>query len=420
MNYLALGDSISIDTYTSVADGGAASQLARLLGAAQFQNLTRDGRTTAGVLEAWGEITLAPDVVTLTAGGNDFLQGAWRALNTKDGWEPVSAQPLANLNDMVSQLDRFQCPIILNTIYDPTDGDDSLLGMFGLVPDAVEQARTAFNAINNGIRDLAAKQGFLLSDLEKLFHGHGVASVESWIVSHIEPNLAGATAIAKHWNGLYEAHNSLTDLERIEKRYGLRLPPVYLEMRAQGWFEYAPPDHPNLLWLPDAEWMSLKEIVYYQPAEYHKPGYVPFATTAGGDHWCWWPAEHPEVIVSCPHDCYEGEFYAPSFTGFIYRQFLDFATQTGLNPTDDSFDPECDPLQAQVLQDSAVRLTPYLPDAWRKTLEEIAAAAPTRIMHNGKDIGSALLTSEQYQAIVQRDLAFPLLDQRFFWMDPDA
>ncbi len=163
MNYLALGDSISIDTYTGVGDGGAASQFARLIEATQFQNLTCDGRTTEGVLEAWNEITITPEVVTLTAGGNDFLQGIWRALNTKGGWEPVLAQPLANLNDMVSQLDQFQCPIILNTIYDPTDGDDSLLGMFGLVPDAVEQARAAFNAINNGIRDLAAKQGFLLS-----------------------------------------------------------------------------------------------------------------------------------------------------------------------------------------------------------------------------------------------------------------
>ncbi len=52
MNYLALGDSISIDTYTGQADGGAASQFAKLIGTTEFQNLTRDGRTTAGVLEA--------------------------------------------------------------------------------------------------------------------------------------------------------------------------------------------------------------------------------------------------------------------------------------------------------------------------------------------------------------------------------
>ena len=31
------------------------------------------------------------------------------------------------------------------------------------------------------------------------YHGHGVASDEPWFVQVIEPNLAGATAIAEHW-----------------------------------------------------------------------------------------------------------------------------------------------------------------------------------------------------------------------------
>ena len=202
MNYLALGDSISIDTYTGRADGGAASQFARLLGATP-QNLTRDGRTTAGVLEAWGEITLKPEVVTLTAGGNDFLHGAWAALNGQGDWDAVSAQPHANLEEIASRLTAFGCPVILNTVYDPTDGDNSRLSSFGMAPAIADQTRTAFNALNNGIRELAARHGFLLSDLETLFHGHTEAAAEPWIVSHIEPNLAGATAIANHWHALY-------------------------------------------------------------------------------------------------------------------------------------------------------------------------------------------------------------------------
>ena len=43
MNYLALGDSISIDDYTGQAGGGAASQFARLIGATRFENLTMNG-----------------------------------------------------------------------------------------------------------------------------------------------------------------------------------------------------------------------------------------------------------------------------------------------------------------------------------------------------------------------------------------
>jgi len=203
MNYLALGDSISIDDYTGTPNGGAASQFARLIEAAQFQDLTRDGRTTAGVLDAWNEITLTPNVISLTAGGNDFLQGSWQALNTPTGWGMVSAQPLANLERIADRLPAFACPIIVNTIYDPTDGDDSLLSLFGMAPASAKQARAAFNALNNGIRELAARRGFLLSDLEALFHGHGAASPDSWIVGQIEPNLAGATAIARHWHDLY-------------------------------------------------------------------------------------------------------------------------------------------------------------------------------------------------------------------------
>jgi hypothetical protein len=38
------------------------------------------------------------------------------------------------------------------------------------------------------------EHAFLVADLERLFHGHGVGSNEPWFVQVIEPNLAGATA----------------------------------------------------------------------------------------------------------------------------------------------------------------------------------------------------------------------------------
>ena len=72
--YLALGDSISIDDYTGVPGGGAASQLARKLGL-DLVDLTRDGNTTQGVLADLARAPTSADVVTLTAGGNDLLGG---------------------------------------------------------------------------------------------------------------------------------------------------------------------------------------------------------------------------------------------------------------------------------------------------------------------------------------------------------
>ena len=93
--------------------------------------------------------------------------------------------------------------VIANTVYDPSDGDNEVgrreLGLSWL---ATLELRRRLNAVNGGIRALAAARGFLLADLEALFHGHGLASEEQWFVQVIEPNLAGATAIAEHWHDL--------------------------------------------------------------------------------------------------------------------------------------------------------------------------------------------------------------------------
>jgi acyl-CoA thioesterase-1 len=185
--YLALGDSISIDDYTGVRGGGAASQLARKLGV-NLVDLTRDGNTTHGVLADLAATPAAADVVTLTAGGNDLLLGALpRAI-------------LRRLHRIARRIETLGARVIVNTIYDPSDGDDDVgrreLHLSRL---ATIVLRRRLNAVNDGIGRLASDHGFLLGDLELLFHGHGVASDEPWLVQVIEPNLAGATAIAEHW-----------------------------------------------------------------------------------------------------------------------------------------------------------------------------------------------------------------------------
>ena len=189
MRYVALGDSISIDDYTGVVGGGAASQFARWIDAAgdDFVDLTRDGGITDDVLRDVARGLPDADVVTLTVGGNDFLMG-----------RRVS-EILDNISAITESLGRLGGTVILNTVYDPTDGDDELgereLGL-------PRSLRPSYNALNDGIKEVAARHDFLLSDLEALFHGHGIGSAEPWIVQLIEPNLAGATAIAAHWEEL--------------------------------------------------------------------------------------------------------------------------------------------------------------------------------------------------------------------------
>jgi lysophospholipase L1-like esterase len=185
--YLALGDSISIDDYTGVRGGGAASQLARKLGV-DLVDLTSDGNTTQGVVADLARAPAAADVVTLTAGGNDLLGG------------DLPRAILRRLHQIAQRIQPLAARVVVNTIYDPSDGDNDVgrrdLGLSRL---ATIELRRRLNAVNGGIARLARERGFLLADLERLFHGHGVASDEPWFVHVIEPNLSGATAIAEHW-----------------------------------------------------------------------------------------------------------------------------------------------------------------------------------------------------------------------------
>jgi lysophospholipase L1-like esterase len=185
--YLALGDSISIDDYTGVRGGGAASQLARKLGA-EFVDLTCDGNTAPGVLSDLARAPAAADVVTLTAGGNDLLGG------------DLPRAILRRLHQIAQRIEPLGARVVLNTIYDPSDGDNNVgRRELGLSWVATIELRRRLNAVNSGIAKLAHDHGFLLADIERLFHGHGLASEEPWFVNVIEPNLAGATATAEHW-----------------------------------------------------------------------------------------------------------------------------------------------------------------------------------------------------------------------------
>ena len=195
--------------------------------------------------------------------------------------------------------------------------------------------------------------------------------------------------------------------QQVEQKYGLVLPEAYRSMQAAGWLDVNSPD-PLYLWLLGAKWLPLAEVLEHEPEDYQKPGFVPFAAEADGSHWCWWPEVHPGMVVMCPRDCYDGEFYAASFLGFVYRRLLDYAGCV-LSQEDQE--------ARHYLHQSTARLADYFPDAWIETLNTLASAEPVQWRY-GKITGRGFLTYEQKQEIIRRDLSFPLLDQEFQWMYP--
>ena len=142
--YLALGDSISIDDYTGVRGGGAASQLARKLGL-NFVDLTRDGNTTRGVIADLAQAPAPADVVTLTAGGNDLLGG------------DLPRTILHRLHQIAVRIQPLGARVVINTIYDPSDGDNAVgrreLGLSRL---ATIELRRRLNAVNRGLQNWRA------------------------------------------------------------------------------------------------------------------------------------------------------------------------------------------------------------------------------------------------------------------------
>ena len=229
--YIALGDSISIDMYPdtdgetrfsgkSYSNLGAASLFYRNNDSAwpdflnndlvrlfddeilDFRVLAEDGATSKDVL-AYQLPNLPPDqggstLVTITAGGNDLLQNLF-----------VGQEELSTTVDMVGQnilkvIKTLQgnftkCDIILNTIYDPTDGSgqlDAELDVSGLLNWLYE--------CNSIIQTIAGETGCLLADLYQHFEGHGLAEGEAsqrwfWDESMIEPNALGASETRRIW-----------------------------------------------------------------------------------------------------------------------------------------------------------------------------------------------------------------------------
>jgi lysophospholipase L1-like esterase len=244
--YVALGDSMSIDLYPALDAGetdvavalewdAAAGQVAPL-GAASLlhrnvderhpefagndlvsrwpdvaaSNLAEDGATIGDVfgtqLTQLGE-SEEPTLITISVGGNDLLSAFAN--------RPVPALLARIVVDVAEGYEfllqsirraRPRSSIILTTIYDPSDGTKKVPGLFdGSGPLPIQ----SLHALNGHIADMAKKTtDGALADVHAHFLGHGVTATARdrwyWKRSWIEPNAAGASEIRRVWLGAVE------------------------------------------------------------------------------------------------------------------------------------------------------------------------------------------------------------------------
>jgi len=225
--YIGLGDSISIDEYAGGPGRGAISLLyrnrdgdfpafrGRDLTAAhpdvRLHSLARDGATTHDVLD--NQLPRATDhrgadrtLVTLTAGGNDLLL----ALAGRGHLEPEDGERLIErIEAILREITHHwpDCLVLLNTIYDPTDGVGDLLEPG--VP--LDGEMRLFQQVNDAIRAMADGQRIRLADIHDHFLGHGSHHDDSthpyhhaedpdpWFTRTIEPNARGASEVRRVW-----------------------------------------------------------------------------------------------------------------------------------------------------------------------------------------------------------------------------
>lgn len=225
--YVSLGDSMSIDAYAGGPGKGAASLLLKnrdedfpdwqgkdlqtVMPGVRLIPLAMDGATSATVRYAQipqlKEMKIRPDIITLTIGGNDLVQTFGSESATQERYRDVQENvdwTLRELRKMVGS----KVPIIVGTIYDPSDGtgDGATLNV-----GAWTAALTWLGRFNDALKTVAGEQNCPVADIHAHFLGHGLTvgdptqyeprpeNRDLWYCGIIEPNAWGASAIRSLW-----------------------------------------------------------------------------------------------------------------------------------------------------------------------------------------------------------------------------
>jgi len=196
-------------------------------------------------------------------------------------------------------------------------------------------------------------------------------------------------------------------LGQIENHHRFALPAAYRAFAERGLLTYPGPAY---LWVNEAEWIPLPQMVSYDWSYANpKPGLVPFAFTGGASLCCWQTRRVTEfgepAIVFCPRDCYEGDWYAPSFAGWLYRVALDYAL---------SIDDENEGKTHIANWANAFR--EFGKQSWYDDLLQVIQRQPFRHpIGRRAQVVTGLLTHQELQERIRVQLGLDYLDARYIW-----
>jgi hypothetical protein len=190
---------------------------------------------------------------------------------------------------------------------------------------------------------------------------------------------------------------------QIERRWGMRVPDPFSALWEAGLTQ---PGHAQSLNLTDTRWLSPEQILSLEVPASRIPGLVPFALTGRGDAWSWyreWQTDRGTAVVYCPHDLNTGEGYAPDFIGSVYRLLLEeFSSSWLVGRLADT--PE---QLGAVFRRYSAAVAPFMPAPWSQGLSAFAERPVVEIERDAYGV----MTREEAQQIIRRDLAFGGLDQ---------
>ncbi|MEM6257033.1 MAG: SMI1/KNR4 family protein [Planctomycetota bacterium] len=195
-------------------------------------------------------------------------------------------------------------------------------------------------------------------------------------------------------------------LDQIEARFDFILPNMYRDLAQANRLNH---QRKQFFEMPDCLWVVPSTLAKFSWDDGSEPvdGLVPFATNGCGDHLCWHLPSRgrggENVVMECPHDSYEGRWFAPTLAGAVFRQSLEWlnihAHEEELEQTYQTIDVVLEVLAG------------YVPKTWCAALQSFQKKGPKQNKYGDP----VFLSDDEIDTIIGRSFSEKYVSNIFIW-----